>query len=60
MNEKIKKLISYHVTQEMSEEHMCDDLGITRRTFNNLKKNKCKPHISTIKKIDFFIKEKGL
>lgn len=60
MNEKIEKLILYQITNEISEEKMCEEIGITRRTFSNLKKERMNPHVNTLELIDSFIEDKEL
>lgn len=60
MEEKIKKLLKHQITNEISETEMCDDIGITRRTLNNLKKGDMRPHVNTIERIDAFIENNEL
>ena len=60
MEDKIKKLIKHQITNEISEDAMCEQIGITRQTLNNLKKGEKNPHGNTIEKIDSYIEENEL
>jgi len=55
MDKKIIELIEYQIVNEISETEMCEKIGITRRTLNNLKEQKVKPHDATIKKIEKYL-----
>ena len=60
MNDSIKKLIEHQVISDISEETMCNDIGIVRKTYYNLKKNNTSPRKLTQKLIDNYLKESNV
>jgi DNA-binding XRE family transcriptional regulator len=60
MNNQVKKLVEHQVKSEISEEKMCSDIGIARKTFYNLKKEITKPHESTLEVIDKYITKENI
>ena len=59
MREKVKKLLEYKITNSITEEQLCSEIGINRRTFYNVKLNN-DTWESTKEKINTFILEKDL
>lgn len=57
MQEKIKILITYQVQNRISDSVLCASIGITRATFDNIKKGLYEPKTNTIKLIDDFIEK---
>jgi ACT domain-containing protein len=55
MNPKIKKLIEHQVRNEISETKMCEDIGIARMTYYNLKHDITHPHESTLEQINKYM-----
>jgi len=55
MDSRIKQLITFQVRSGQTEEQVCNDIGITRKTLNNLKNNKTKPQSATIELIDKYL-----
>ncbi len=60
MNKKIEKLIRHQVENDISEVKMCEDIGICRMTFYNLKKETTKPHESTLEVINKYITKENI
>lgn len=56
MNDKVKKLVEHQVKSDISEETMCSEIGIVRKTYYNLKKETTRPHESTIELVDKYLK----
>jgi len=55
MDSRIKQLITFQVRSGQTEEQVCNDIGITRKTLNNLKNSKTKPQSATIELIDKYL-----
>ena len=60
MDKAVKTLVEHQVKSEISEEQMCSDIGIARKTFYNLKRENTKPHESTLEVINKYITKENI
>ena len=57
--DRVKKVISYRINNEINDSVLCEQIGIDRKTLYNVRTGKAVSS-ATIDKIDNFIQEKGL
>ena len=60
MDDRIEKLIEFQVKSNISEETMCNDIGIARKTYYNLRKETTRPHESTMEQVNKFIDKNSI
>jgi DNA-binding XRE family transcriptional regulator len=60
MDSRVKKLVEHQVKNEISEDTMCSEIGIVRKTYYNLKKEVTRPHESTMELVDKYLKNKDV
>ena len=57
LSQEIEKIIEYQVEKSLSTEQVCDEIGISRMTLNNLMTKATNPQPNTIKLINDFLKK---
>lgn len=54
MQEKITKILAFQIRNDLTFDQLCDEIGITRRTFHNLRIGE-NARQSTVNLVDNFI-----